>query len=89
MSSKLLLALSCTVFLFVPGVALADPPDLCTAVETDDPNVRSPGAFTQAEFREDGSIGQQAKVLGPANLVAADANQDRKANCPPPKGNPQ
>jgi hypothetical protein len=87
MRTNILSALLCSTILFVPGVALADPPTpKCFDAETADA-VASPGAFNAAQRLEDGTPGQNTDG-DPANEAAHERNAERKIACPPPGQSP-
>jgi len=94
MSTKLLSALFFSMVLFVPGVALADPPDHCTPIfepgsDQDPPiDVSTAGQFNQAvKDEEGGPPGQQVIQPGddvdptdPTGPGASAFAQDRNAD---------
>jgi hypothetical protein len=89
MSTKLHLVLlvSTALFAFAPGVALADPPDLC-ADEDDEVAIRTPGDFNKEEHADGtpGQVGQEGFTT--ASEEAHARNEERKIACPTPRSNP-
>jgi hypothetical protein len=92
MRTNLLSALLFSTILFVPGVALADPPDLCA---DEDEGFRpipitTPGDFNKVAKADEGPPGQNNDegFTNPANVAAQERNLERKVACPPPGQTP-
>jgi len=79
MRTKLLSGLLVSAALFVPGVALADPPNKCPG---NGPDVTTPGDANKILKDVLGTPGQNTVDL-PANEFAQGRNDIRKEACPP------